>query len=178
MSKFATHTAHTLDLLFYRIGRYFFKKEESVEAARQFLTFAVIGTMNTVIDFGIYYLLTRHTALFDYRTPWRYAANSISFLVATTFSFWMNRSWTFRRDTPPTLSESVRFYATTLGGLLVNNTILFFFSSFGGINDLVSKVFSTFFSTAWNFVFKKLWVFTPETRPACEESAILIERPK
>jgi putative flippase GtrA len=152
-----------LDGVFYRIVEWFFEAPEKREAGRQFLTFAVIGVGNTIIDFGIYYLLTRHTAFFNYQTPWRYAANSISFLLATTFSFWMNRSWTFRRKGRPTLSESLRFYATTLGGLLVNNTILFALSSFVGINDLVSKVFGTVFSTVWNFVFKKLWVFTPET---------------
>ena len=95
--------------------------------------------MNTVIDFGIYYLLTRHTQLFDYRTPWKYAANSISFLTATTFSFWMNRTWTFRRGGRPTLAESLRFYATTLGGLLVNNSVLFVLNQFAGINPRRAK---------------------------------------
>jgi putative flippase GtrA len=154
---------HALDACFYGIANTFFTTTEGIETGRQFLTFAVIGIMNTVIDFGLYYLLTRHTAFFDYRTPQRYLANAISFLIATSFSFWINRSWTFRRTGWPTLSELFRFYATTLGGLCVNSTILFFFSGIVGIEDLVAKIFSTVFNTVWNFIFKKLWVFVPAT---------------
>lgn len=155
-----------IDNYFYRLSARFFKSSEKIEAGRQFLTFAVIGIGNTIIDFGIYYVLTRHTEFFNYHTDWRYAANSISFLIATTFSFWANRSWTFRRKGWPTPMEALRFYTTTLGGLLVNNFVLFIFSSFIGINDLISKIFSTIFSTVWNFTFKKLWVFTPDTKSA------------
>lgn len=161
--RYLSKIQKSLDELFYRIAERFFKKPDRVEAGRQFLTFAVIGVMNTIIDFGIYYFLTRHTALFNYHTPWKYVANSISFLTATTFSFWVNRSWTFRRSGWPTLAETLRFYATTLGGLIVNNFVLFILSAFVGINDLVAKVFSTIFSTVWNFSFKRLWVFTPVT---------------
>lgn len=152
-----------IDVPLYRIAQLFFKTPESVETARQLFSFLIIGVGNTIIDFGLYYFLTRHTALFNYQTSWRYVANSVSFLIATTFSFWMNRSWTFRRTAPPTVPEFLRFYATTIGGLLINNVALFGLSSLVGINDLVAKVFSTLFSSAWNFVFKKLWVFTPAT---------------
>ena len=162
--KYLSTFQNALDKVFYRISRRFFMTEERIEAGRQFLTFAVIGVGNTIIDFGIYYMLTRHTAFFNYQTNWKYAANSISFLTATTFSFWMNRSWTFRRSGRPTTNEVLRFYATTLGGLLVNNFVLFILNGFVGINDLVAKVFSTVFSTVWNFSFKRLWVFTPETK--------------
>ncbi len=169
--KYILKIQNRLDGLFYRIATLLFKTPEKREGIRQFLTFAVIGGMNTVIDFGIYYLLTRHTQLFDYHTPWKYVANSISFLTATTFSFWMNRSWTFRRSGWPTVTEGLRFYTTTIGGLLVNNSILFFFNEFVGINDLISKVFSTLFSMIWNFFFKKFWVFTSATEVGSEVAA-------
>ena len=151
-----------LDTIFYRISGRFFSTPEKIEAGRQFLTFAVIGIGNTIIDFGIYYWLTRYTAFFNYETPRKYIANSISFLTATTFSFICNRTWTFRQKARPNLSEASRFYATTLSGLLINNGILFMLNQYGGLSDIVSKAFSTVFSTAWNFTFKKLWVFAPE----------------
>ncbi|HEX4104534.1 MAG TPA: GtrA family protein [Candidatus Paceibacterota bacterium] len=152
----------TLDNIFYRISARFFVTPEKIEAGRQFLTFCVIGIGNTIIDFGIYYWLTRYTVFFNYETPRKYIANSISFLAATTFSFIFNRTWTFRQKARPSLNEVMRFYATTLSGLLINNGILFLFNQYGGLNDIVSKAFSTVFSTAWNFTFKKMWVFAPE----------------
>ena len=154
---------HAFDSCLYNIANVFFTTTEGIETGRQFLTFAVIGIMNTIVDFGIYYFLTRHIAFFDYHTSRRYLANSISFLIATSFSFWLNRSWTFRRTGRPAFSELLRFYVTTLGGLFVNNLILLFFSGFIGMEDLIAKIFSTVFNTVWNFIFKKLWVFVPAT---------------
>lgn len=151
-----------LDNIFYRISSRLFGTQEKIESCRQFLTFAVIGVGNTIIDFSIYYMLTRHTAFFDYETWHRYLANSISFTIATTFSFFMNRTWTFRQKGNPGMGEVARFYATTLSGLLLNNTILFVFSEYIGFGDIISKMFSTVFSTVWNFVFKKFWVFAPQ----------------
>jgi putative flippase GtrA len=173
MNAFFKKGLAVVDVPLYKIARIFFKTPELIETARQLFTFIIIGVVNSVIDFGIYYFLTRHTTLFNYHTSWRYVANSISFLTATTFSFWMNRWWTFRRTEQPTMSEVLRFYTTTVGGLLVNNTILFSLSSFIGINDLVAKVFSTLFSSVWNFIFKKLWVFTPATQKDNNETAVL-----
>ncbi|MBI5003955.1 GtrA family protein [Candidatus Kaiserbacteria bacterium] len=133
--------------------------DEHREMIRQFFTFAVIGVANTAIDFAIYGLLTRHVGVFDYRTPGRYVANVISFGIATTFSFYCNRIWTFRRRYPAQMTEVARFYTTTVSGLLWNTAILFVLSSMAGINDLIAKLCATLFSMIWNFFFKKYWVF-------------------
>ena len=139
------------------------RSPERRETAEQFMRFAIIGVANTCIDFGIYYLLTRHTSFFSAERPTRYLANVISFCTATTWSFFANRTWTFGRTDRPTFGEAARFYATTISGLAINSGVLYVCSQVFAVNDLVSKVFSTVFSTVWNFAFKKLWVFVPET---------------
>ena len=141
----------------------FIKNTARRQTVHEFIKFALIGIVNTFVDFGIYAYLTRHTSFFDYHKPTKYLANSISFMVATTFSFFANRTWTFGRRDRATVGEAARFYTTTLTGLLINNGILFILNHFFKVNDLVSKVFSTVFSTTWNFIFKKFWVFIPET---------------
>jgi putative flippase GtrA len=148
----------------------FWKNKKTRDSVHQFIKFALIGFVNTFVDFGIYYLLTRHTSFFYYTKPTKYLANCISFLTATTMSFFANRAWTFGRRDRATLNEASRFYATTLSGLLINNGILFLLNHYFFVNDLVSKVFSTIFSTVWNFTFKKLWVFVPETDSTVKET--------
>jgi len=149
----------SLDNTLFRCAGYITRTPAQQEALHQFSTFALIGIGNTIIDFAIYTLLTRHTEIFDYHTSGRYIGNVISFGVATTFSFYANRTWTFRRKQGPSTGETVRFYTTTISGLFWNTAILFALSSMVGINDLVAKLFATLFSMIWNFFFKKYWVF-------------------
>jgi putative flippase GtrA len=149
------------DFLYSLISR-FLHTDKSRQTGHEFVKFAILGVFNTMIDFGIYTLLTRHTAFFDYHKPTKYLANAISFLIATTFSFYANRTWTFGRTDKPSMGEAARFYTTTLSGLLINSGVLFIGNQIFSINDLLAKVFSTIFSTIWNFTFKKFWVFVPE----------------
>jgi putative flippase GtrA len=135
--------------------------ERTRESLHQFVKFALIGVVNTAVDFGIYYMLTRYTTFFDVATPMRYLANIISFLVATTFSFFANRLWTFGRKDKATVGEAARFYATTLSGLGLSTLLLFVLVSLIGIHDLVAKIFTTIVTIFWNFLLKKFYVFTP-----------------
>lgn len=155
-----------VDHLLYRTAALVFRKEHRRRSGHQFLVFAVIGVVNTAIDLGIYTYLTRATATFSYETSGKYFANVISFTVATTFSFFANRSWTFRRTGPASAGEAVRFYATTLLGLAVNTGALFVLVAYAGTNDLVAKLFATVCSMIWNFSLNKLWVFPGEAIPA------------
>ena len=155
------NTFRGIDKLIGRIASMIFRSEKNREMFRQFIKFSIIGVANTIIDFGIYTVMTRYIPFFDYRTSARYLANVVSFLTGTTFSFFANRTWTFEMDGRASIFEASRFYATTVSGLIVNSLILFLFAGLFGIHDLVSKVFSTIFSTIWNFSLKRLWVFAP-----------------
>lgn len=158
-SRILKQIGNSLDNALFRGVGYVARTPAQQQTLHQFFTFALIGVGNTIIDFGIYTLLTRHTTIFDYHTSGRYVANVISFGIATTFSFYANRTWTFRRKNGPETGEVVRFYTTTISGLLWNTLILYVLSSVLGINDLVAKLFGTVFSMLWNFFFKKYWVF-------------------
>ncbi|MBX4198389.1 GtrA family protein [Candidatus Parcubacteria bacterium] len=135
--------------------------ERTKESLHQFIKFAIIGVFNTFVDFAIYYTLTRHTAFFDVATSMKYVANAISFIIATTFSFFANRWWTFERKDKATIGEAARFYSTTLSGLVLNIILLAVLIRVFSIHDLIAKVFATIVTVFWNFLFKKFWVFNP-----------------
>ena len=154
--------------MLYRVSSLFFRDEKKRTFAHQFMSFAIIGVGNTIIDFGIYTLLTRYTSVFSYHTSGKYFANVISFTIATTFSFYCNHTWTFRRTRRPPLAEIVMFYSTTMSGLVVNTGILFVLSSYFAVNDLIAKAFGTLFSMTWNFFLKKFWVFSKDEHRGAE----------
>lgn len=139
------------------------KNPQKQRGLHQFVKFAILGVLNTIIDFSVYYILTRHTAYFHVDTAMKYVANILSFLVATTFSFFTNRTWTFEQTHKPTLGEAARFYSTTSTGIVLNSLLLLLLIKVFGIYDLVAKIFSTFVTIFWNFILKRFWVFAPGT---------------
>jgi putative flippase GtrA len=139
------------------------KSEKTRESLHQFIKFALIGVVNTVIDFSIYYILTRYTQAFDVATYRKYIANVISFFVATTFSFYSNRIWTFEQKNKATFSEAARFYSTTSTGIVLNSLLLFLLINIFTMNDLLAKFFATFVTIFWNYLLKRFWVFNTKT---------------
>ncbi len=135
--------------------------EKKRESLHQFGKFALIGVVNTAIDFGVYYILTRYTAFFDVATSKKYIANVIAFIFAATCSFFANRMWTFNRTTSATVGEVTKFYSTTVMGLVLNSLLLALFIKVFALHDLVAKAVATVFVILWNFILQKLWVFTP-----------------
>jgi len=161
---------HKFDEIIYRVTVCLFKSETGRKAASQFIKFSIIGIINTIIDFSIYILLTRHVVFFSHSHSMLYLANVISFLVSTTFSFFANRRWTFAMTQKASLHEMARFYTITTSGLIINSFLLYNFIEFLKISDLIAKVFSTVFSTIWIFSLKRSWVFSDGNTSIIEKS--------
>ncbi|MBA3550594.1 GtrA family protein [Patescibacteria group bacterium] len=135
------------------------KSPKKQEALHQFFKFGMIGVVNTVIDFIIYYLLTRYTEFFDPETARRYLANVIGFMTGATFSFFANKWWTFKHFYRPTVGEISKFYGTNVTGLILNTVLFGLAIKLFAVHDLVAKIFATIFTIIWNFVLQKFWVF-------------------
>lgn len=79
----------------------------------QFLRFCMVGTIGFVLDAGTLQLLV----VVGHANP--YTARVLSFLVAATGTWALNRRFTFRVERRPTRSEWLRYVGfTTLGALL------------------------------------------------------------
>ncbi len=84
----------------------------------KFGKFAAVGTLNTVIDFGIVNAFIAATGI---PHGWPFVGfKAVSFLVATTNSYFWNKFWTFQSAAPVSAQEYARFAAFTLFGVGVN----------------------------------------------------------
>ena len=82
-----------------------------LELFAQFLRFAAIGVLNTLIHLGVVMGLVESGAL----PP--VPANGMAFVAANLFSFWANSRFTFRAA--PSLRRYGRFLTVSLAGLLL-----------------------------------------------------------
>lgn len=87
----------------------------------KFGKFAAVGTLNTVIDFGVVNALI---AAFGTVAGWPFVGfKAVSFLIATTNSYFWNKFWTFQSGVPVTGGEYLRFAGFTLFGVAVNASV-------------------------------------------------------
>jgi putative flippase GtrA len=83
---------------------------------KQFLSFALIGAAGFVVDTAILYSIL---AFGDFY----YLGRAFSFLGAATFTWYLNRVFTFRDRAPDLLQQWWRFLVANSGGGLVNYLI-------------------------------------------------------
>lgn len=125
--------------------------------------FAIVGTINTAIDFGLLFLLT-------FLGLPKIAANTVSTGSAFVFSFFANKKYTFKSTNKNIKYEIISFIIITLFGLWVlQNGIIWLITSL--IKNIVSqeqlalfaaKLLATAISLVWNYCLYDKVVFKKE----------------
>lgn len=130
--------------------------------------FAIIGALNTFLDFGILNLLSYLTSI--YFGWWMALFNTISFVVANINSFFWNRNWAFfeKNNKQEKKNEFIKFFGVSLISL-VANTIVFLLmlellrwtavSLELPIIENLAKLIAVLFSKFVNYFGYKLFVF-------------------
>lgn len=134
----------------------------------QFLKFAVVGGLNTGIDFGILNGLSYLTGITKgaQLIPLKGAA----FLAANINSYLFNKHWTFKDKSSDDGAKKFSVYlAVSIVGAFINLTTVYLMTTyiqapFGLSESLwlnVSNLIATGLSLIWNFIGYKLIVFRP-----------------
>ena len=126
------------------------------KTGRQFIYFCIIGGINTALDFGVYILLTRSSSFFK---EYFFIANIISFSIAVTNSYILNRRYTFKSNNGNIRSEYTKFIIVNIFGVIFNTLILVFMVDTFGIHDLIAKAIAVGVVLFWNFYMNRRWTF-------------------
>jgi len=117
------------------------------------IKFALVGVVNTSIDFIIYALLTNFNLNYI-------AAQCISYSAGVINSYIMNRKWTFAQKGKGSNREFFTFIAVNLITLVMTTFLLTVFYKWVGMSVLISKVLVTVISIGINYIGTKSFVFT------------------
>ena len=121
---------------------------------KQAVKFGAVGVLNTLIDLGLYFVLTRWLGMAGLPV----AAKAISYSAGILNSFLWNRNWTFRSQASP-WKTLVPFVLVNLVGLGLNTGSMQLGLNVLRLPELVSLGLATGFTLAWNFVLSKFVVF-------------------
>ena len=134
--------------------------EQLVKKHAEKIRFSIVGVANTAVDFGILFLLVN---LFGVD---KIAANFVSTGIAFIFSFFVNKSFTFKHTGGNAKKQFALFLLVTMTGLwviqpviiaLVSGSLAFLGSS--NLVLLVAKLLASVASLIWNYVFYSRLVF-------------------
>lgn len=128
------------------------------------IRFAIVGGLNTVIDFGILFTLV---AL---GLP-AIASNFVSTSVAMVFSFLVNKSYTFKDNKKSTGKHVVYFLVITIFGMWVIQPIIIESVTLllqpllktGFLVLFIGKGLATAASLTWNYLMYRKFVFKKQT---------------
>ena len=135
--------------------------QEVVKKHADKLRFAIVGGVNTALDFSILFTLTMFIGI-----P-KELANFISTSVSFLFSFFANKKYTFKSTSKNLKKQFLLFTIVTLFGLWVIQTIIItaitpVFTNLG-VNKpaalLISKLIATAASLIWNYTLYSRVVF-------------------
>ena len=138
---------------------YFFLRKYILKfpSLKQFVKFSFVGVINTSIDFVIYLALTR---LIYWFAVYYLVANAISFSLAVTNSFILNKRWTFKDLNKEQLHlKYFKFFLVNIFSLIIVEILLFLLVNKFGIYDLFAKVIVLLYYVVSNFLLSKFWVF-------------------
>lgn len=127
------------------------------------LRFAIVGSTNTVIDFGILFSLT-------FLGIPSLIANLFSTSTAFCFSFFANKKYTFKSSGGNMKRQIVLFMIITLIGLWGVQTVVIQLVGFalagttlsGGVVLFIAKISATIASLIWNYTLYSRIVFKKE----------------
>ena len=124
----------------------------------QLFKFGVVGGSGYVINLVVFTLLDEPLGVNHL------LAAVLSFCVAVTNNFILNRHWTFKAREGHAGFQAARFFAVSVLGLGVNLVVLYLLVDVASAAELPSQALAVALAMPFNFIGNKLWTFGKEGR--------------
>lgn len=123
-----------------------------------FIKFGIVGFSGTSLDFIILNVLVIFLSLNVY------LAASISFVIAVTNNFLLNKFWTFNavKQKDSGKKQFIKYFIVSIIALAMNLGLMYLFIEFFSLWYNWAKLLATAIILFWNFFANKYWTFKSE----------------
>lgn len=129
-----------------------FIPERRRETASQFLLFAAVGSIGTIVHYAVLITLVQVTSMKP--VP----ATAFGFISGALVNYALNYRFTFH-SRESHVKSIPKFYTLALVGFFINSSVVAFLSDVSGLHYLLSQAVATGIVLLWNFIGNKLWTF-------------------
>jgi len=127
----------------------------------EFIKYCIVGGTGTIIDVGIYTVLTR---IFHF---YYILATGISVFIAIFNNFLLNKHWTFKKGkSGRTTKEYLKFFIVSVINYFLHIGIMYSIVEFtklesivGNYEDFIAKFIAIIIITISNYIGNKYWTF-------------------
>ncbi|MCP4455031.1 MAG: GtrA family protein [Planctomycetes bacterium] len=123
----------------------------------QFIKFSLVGLLNTVIHYGIFYVT------YTYMEVHHLLASTLGFCVAVTNSYLINKHWTFKTRGAKVHHEFAKFVIVNLITLSINLGSMALLVEQFSMDPRVAQLASIGLTLSINFLGNKFWTFRERT---------------
>ena len=118
----------------------------------QLIKFGIVGVIATVIDMGVLMLLKEvmHIPVL--------VASAVSFVVSVTVNYILSMMFVFKGNQESKVKEFLIFVILSVGGLLLNQIIMWIGTEVVEFHYLGVKVYATLIVPIYNFVTRKIFL--------------------
>ena len=123
----------------------------------QLIRFGIVGVIAMIIDVGVLTFLKEvmHVDVL--------IASAISFTVSVVVNYILSMLWVFKSKGENKVKEFVIFVLLSIGGLLINQLIMWLGTEVVNFYYLAVKVFALLFVPIYNFVTRKIFLEKKES---------------
>lgn len=118
----------------------------------QLIKFGIVGVIATLIDLGVLMLLTE---LLNVDVL---ISSAVSFTVSVVANYILSMLFVFKSGNNSKVKEFIVFVLLSIGGLLINQLIMWIGTEFMSVYYLWVKAFATVFVPIYNFVTRKIFL--------------------
>ena len=118
----------------------------------QLAKFCAVGAVGYVVNLAVY------SALLEWAGLHYIPSATVSFVVAASNNYTLNRSWTFRGQRGHVVYQGMRFFTVATAAYLANIGVLSALIALGA-GKIVAQAVAIVLVTPLNFVGNKLWSF-------------------
>lgn len=156
---------------------------EAKKTIRQIVRFAVVGVLNTLVDFAVFQTL-------NLTLGWVYGAQVLAYICGVVNSYLWNSNWTFREERTRSFREMTLFVVVNLVSLGVSLGMIWLCRTVFGITnewaagwmpavlsrfvkgDTIAKLIATAVAISVNYLGNRLFVFHRKTAVSTDEAAM------
>jgi putative flippase GtrA len=119
----------------------------------QLFKFGLVGGSGYLINLAVFAVLSGNLGV-------HHAIAAVgAFCVAVSSNFFWNRHWTFRAGHGHAGFQAARFFAVSVGALLINLVVLEALIAGAEMGDLSAQAIAVAVAMPFNFLGNKLWTF-------------------
>ena len=119
----------------------------------QFFKFGIVGVINTVSSWIVYYSLLFVNIQY-------LVATTIAYFTSSIIGYFLNKIWVFKKNKEKKDNSSiVRYYIVYISSYFLNLGCMYLLVDILGISDKIAPILVLFVTVPYNFIFSKLWIF-------------------